>query len=246
MTGLAGGRAAGPCPQPNGTAVRKRRPAAAGRRRAGRLSGRRLRGAAEHGIEPTWIAGISIGAINSAIIAGNRPANASPGCASSGSRRAQPPATAAGPAGCRICIAQFDGPRGWSTSSRPAACADQGRARLLQPRFPPPPLPAGGLGATSWYDTASSSRRWSGWSISIASTREMRFSVGAVNVEHRQFRLFRQCHRYDPRRAYHGQRRAAAGLPAGRDRRRTLLGRRAWFRTPRSTGCCRRGPISTH
>src|SRR5258706_14694638 len=30
---------------------------------------------AEHGVEPSWIAGISIGAINSAIIAGNPPAD---------------------------------------------------------------------------------------------------------------------------------------------------------------------------
>ena len=41
---------------------------------------------AEADIHPNWIAGISIGAINAAIIAGNPPISASTGCASSGRR----------------------------------------------------------------------------------------------------------------------------------------------------------------
>ena len=46
---------------------------AAGRRRARRLSGGVFQALAEAGLEPDWIAGISIGAFNSAIIAGNPP-----------------------------------------------------------------------------------------------------------------------------------------------------------------------------
>ena len=46
---------------------------AAGRRRARLVSGRRLSGAGRGGPHPDWVAGISIGAINSAIIAGNAP-----------------------------------------------------------------------------------------------------------------------------------------------------------------------------
>ena len=46
---------------------------AAGRRRARGLSGRRLRGAERSRHRTDWIAGISIGAINAAIIAGNPP-----------------------------------------------------------------------------------------------------------------------------------------------------------------------------
>jgi NTE family protein len=46
-------------------------PLVSGRRRAGRLSGGVYEALAEREIEPNWIAGISIGAINSAIVAGN-------------------------------------------------------------------------------------------------------------------------------------------------------------------------------
>ena len=49
------------------------RAGAARRRRARRLSGRRLSGAARGWLEPDWIIGTSIGAINAGIIAGNRP-----------------------------------------------------------------------------------------------------------------------------------------------------------------------------
>jgi len=47
---------------------------------------------AEATIHPDWVAGISIGAINGALIAGNPPEGASTGCARSG--RASPPSTA--------------------------------------------------------------------------------------------------------------------------------------------------------
>ncbi len=40
----------------------------------------------EAGIRPDWVAGISIGAINAAIIAGNPQGRASRGCANSGQR----------------------------------------------------------------------------------------------------------------------------------------------------------------
>ena len=54
-------------------AVRADRPAAARRRRAGRLSGGVYQALAEADLHPDWVAGISIGAINSALIAGNPP-----------------------------------------------------------------------------------------------------------------------------------------------------------------------------
>jgi NTE family protein len=41
---------------------------------------------AEAAIHPNWIAGVSIGAINAALIAGNPPRSALIGCASSGRR----------------------------------------------------------------------------------------------------------------------------------------------------------------
>jgi NTE family protein len=39
----------------------------------------------ESGIEPDWVSGVSIGAINAAIIAGNVPINVSAACGRSGS-----------------------------------------------------------------------------------------------------------------------------------------------------------------
>jgi NTE family protein len=38
----------------------------------------------EAGLEPDWVAGVSIGGINAAIIAGNSPENRLPRCAISG------------------------------------------------------------------------------------------------------------------------------------------------------------------
>jgi NTE family protein len=53
--------------------VPARRPSASGRWRPGGLSGGAYAGLAEVGYQPDWVAGISIGAINAAIIAGNPP-----------------------------------------------------------------------------------------------------------------------------------------------------------------------------
>ena len=54
----------------------------------------------------------------------------------------------------------------------------------------------------------------------------MRLSVGAVNVRSGNFVYFDSRQAAHRRAPHHGQRRAAAGLPADRDRRRVLLGRR--------------------
>ena len=65
------------------------------------------------------------------------------------------------------------------------------------------------------------------WSTSTSSTHgAVRLSVGAVNVRTGNFGLLRQPDDADRRAPRHGERRAAAGLSAGRDRRRVLLGRR--------------------
>ena len=58
-----------------GAAATPDRPRLPGRRRARRLPGGRLSGLHEAGIEPDWIIGTSIGAINASLIAGNEPEN---------------------------------------------------------------------------------------------------------------------------------------------------------------------------
>ena len=54
----------------------------------------------------------------------------------------------------------------------------------------------------------------------------MRLSLGAVNVRTGESVYFDSTTAHDRREPRHGERRAAARLPAGRDRRRVLLGRR--------------------
>ncbi|HEY4030816.1 MAG TPA: patatin-like phospholipase family protein [Caulobacteraceae bacterium] len=142
----------------------------------------------EHGVEPTWLCGISIGAINSAIIAGN-------------------------PAGKRVAKlrefwelisagGQWNNPwldfpggeimRGIFNQVAAGGVLVQGVPGFFSPQMPPAPLqPKGAPGATSWYDTSA-----------LKSTLErlvdfdrinhgaMRFSVGAVNVRTGNFAYF--------------------------------------------------------
>ena len=144
---------------------------------------------AEHGIEPTWIAGISIGAINSAIIAGN-------------------------PAGERVAkLREFwesvtTGSAIWSgwlphtplaVSLRAAVnqlSAGEVLARgvpgFFSPRLLPPPLqPSGTPGATSWYDTGTLRKTLEHLvDFDRINRREMRLSIGAVNVRTGNFAYF--------------------------------------------------------
>lgn len=144
---------------------------------------------AEHGIEPTWIAGISIGAINSAIIAGN-------------------------PAGERVAkLREFwesvtTGSAIWggwlphtplAVSLRAAVnqlSAGEVLARgvpgFFSPRLLPPPLqPSGTPGATSWYDTGTLRKTLEHLvDFDRINRREMRLSIGAVNVRTGNFAYF--------------------------------------------------------
>lgn len=144
---------------------------------------------AEHGIEPTWIAGISIGAINSAIIAGN-------------------------PAGERVTkLREFwesvtTGSAIWSgwLPHTPLAVSlravvnqlsagevlARGVPGFFSPRLLPPPLqPSGTPGATSWYDTGTLRKTLEHLvDFDRINRREMRLSIGAVNVRTGNFAYF--------------------------------------------------------
>ena len=118
---------------------------------------------AERGYQPDWVAGISIGAINGAIIAGNPP-----------ERRVERlrefwELITDGIAGKPL----LDGdvaPRHFNEWSALASIAS-GVAGFFRPRMPPAWLqPWGTEGALSFYDTAPLRRRSSGWSISTCST----------------------------------------------------------------------------
>jgi len=144
----------------------------------------------EADIEPTWIAGISIGAINSAIIAGNPRKN----------RVAQLRAFWEGVSAPRDGgLSSFwsdmlngDAARGWVNQVAAGEIMAKGVPSFFAPRLPPPFLmPAGLPGATSWYDTAAlrpTLERLVDFDRINAKT--MRFSVGAVNVRTGNFAYF--------------------------------------------------------
>jgi NTE family protein len=144
----------------------------------------------EHGIEPSWIAGISIGAVNSAIIAGNPPKERV------AKLRAFWEMVSASATSWDSYVPDFirAGPaRGLVNQLAAMGVMTKGAPGFFAPRFPPPYARGAGTdGATSWYDTGE-----------LKATLErlvdfdrinhpdgMRFSVGAVNVETANFAYF--------------------------------------------------------
>ncbi len=141
------------------------------------------------GIEPTWIAGISIGAINSAIIAGNAPADRVP------KLRAFWDLVSAGKSGLSSFWTPFfhhDSARGAINQFAAGDVLVNGVAGFFTPRFPPPTwLHGGGAAATSWYDTSALKATLEGLiDFKRINRKEMRFSVGAVNVRTGNFAYF--------------------------------------------------------
>jgi NTE family protein len=146
------------------------------------------------GIEPGWIAGISIGAINSALIAGN-----------ARERRVERlrqfwetvTAHGSGFAGFWGELLSGGPMRGWINQLSAGRILAEGASGFFTPRVPPPYLrPSGSDGATSWYDVAplrASLERLVDFDRINAG--ETRFSVGAVNVRSGNFVYFDNAHR---------------------------------------------------
>jgi len=143
----------------------------------------------ERGIEPTWIAGISIGAINSAIIAGN-PARDRVAKL----REFWELVSAGGTAwdGWLTNPFQGDAARGAANQLSAGAVLIGGVSGFFTPRFPPPPLqPNGTAAATSWYDTGALRPTLERLiDFDRINSQEMRFSIGAVNVRTGNFAYF--------------------------------------------------------
>jgi NTE family protein len=178
---------------------------------------------AEADLHPDWTAGISIGAINAALIAGNPPEKrveklrefwelvTSPGYDSG-------PAPLLNGDTARTMLNQWSAGRALSL----------GAAGFFAPRPRTPWLwPHGSIEATSYYDTrplrATLERLVD---FDRVDSGGMRFSVGAVNVRTGNYRLFRLDNAPHPPGARDGERGAAARMSRDRDRRRALLGRR--------------------
>jgi NTE family protein len=133
----------------------------------------------EAGIEPNWIAGISIGAINAAIIAGNASNDRVDRL-----RQFWTQVTSDGPGNACLDFARGDAMRQLLNQMSAGYAVASGARGFFKPR-PVPPLfqPGGTIDATSFYDTHELKRTLERLTdfdrINAGMTR---FSVGAVNV----------------------------------------------------------------
>jgi len=150
------------------------------------------------GVEPGWIAGISIGAINSALIAGNAPEHRVDKL-----RAFWELVSAGGSAWATGWSGPLsDGPvRSWLNQLSAGQIMAEGVPDFFLPRLPPPFLqPPGSAAATSWYDTAPLRATLERLvDFDRINARAMRFSVGAVNVRTGNFTYFdNEIHRIGP------------------------------------------------
>jgi NTE family protein len=144
---------------------------------------------AEAGIYPDWVAGISIGAINSAIIAGN-----------------PPQARIEKLRGFWECITtnpwrssfewtnrpRGDAARAWQHQLHAGLAAIAGATGFFAPRYPPPWLyPSGTANATSFYDTRQLKDTLERFvDFDRLNAGAIRLSIGAVNVRSGNFVYF--------------------------------------------------------
>jgi len=154
-----------------------------------------LEALAESGIEPHWIAGISIGALNAAIIAGNPPEERVAKLRTFWDTICQPPFPSA-----PLAAPPLDG-LSWPLAvqnglSGMAALRTlfEGQAGFFLPRLPAPPFAPWrrGPATASWYDTAplrATLERLVDFDR-LNDARAMRVSVGAVNVRSGNFAYF--------------------------------------------------------
>jgi NTE family protein len=144
---------------------------------------------AEAELHPDWIAGISIGAINGALIAGNAPE------ARVDKLRSFWECVTAKP--CfdwseRFSLANGDTVRQWLNQLGASFALVGGAPGFFTPRFPAPWLyPPGATAATSFYDTSVLKQTLERLvDFDRINARRVRFSVGAVNVRSGNFVYF--------------------------------------------------------
>jgi NTE family protein len=136
------------------------------------------------GFRPDWVAGVSIGAINAAIIAGNPP-----DARVKALQAFWKQVSVSLPFQLPIGNEQI---RAFVSESRAAWVATFGVNGFFRPRIPPPTLlPPGGAGATSFYDTAPLRDTLERLvDFDRINARETRLSLGAVNVHTGLLRYF--------------------------------------------------------
>ncbi len=148
-------------------------------------------GLAEANLHPDWVAGISIGSINAAIIAGNPP-----------DRRAERLRDFWGqittdffsmvPFGSRALQSEGDLAREATNQASAAWALLYGAPGFFEPRVPPPWMhPPGSVGATSFFDTSKLKATIENFvDFERLNSGEMRVSLGAVNVRSGNFVFF--------------------------------------------------------
>ncbi|OCC06442.1 hypothetical protein BA190_03345 [Labrys sp. WJW] len=145
----------------------------------------------ERGIQPNWIAGISIGAINAALIAGNAPGERVAKLRRFWEMVSDPPFE---PALEWVRLFAREGDRQHKLVNQLLAgqVLLKGAPKFFEPRFPPPYfMPAGSVGATSFYDTAPLKQTLLQLvDFDRLNSGETRFAVGAVNIASGNFAYF--------------------------------------------------------
>jgi NTE family protein len=164
----------------------------------------------EANLHPDWIAGISIGAINGALIAGNAPE------ARVAKLRAFWQRVTAKPYcdwSTRLFVAKSDAVRQWQNQMSANLALISGASGFFTPRFPAPWLyPPGTMEATSFYDTGRLKATLEQLiDFDRINANRMRLSVGAVNVRSGNFVYFdSRTHTIGPEHIM-----ASAALPPG-------------------------------
>ena len=144
---------------------------------------------AEANLHPDWVAGISIGAINSALIAGNSPAERVDRLREFWEAVSTPPFGIPDPKWLEV---KGDLSRSLLNQAHSLGALLGGVPNFFIPRVPPPYLqPNGTLDATSYYDVAPLRATLERLvDFDLINAREMRFSVGTVNVRTGNFVYF--------------------------------------------------------
>ena len=146
-------------------------------------------GLAEAGVEPNWIAGISIGAINAAIIAGNPPEQRVEKLRGFWELICQPPWLPS------MGLDQWHDPSRWPAMVRSWVHGFEASRAMFEGQrgfFLPRSLPGSGPAEASFYDTTplrATLERFADFDR-INDPRGMRVSIGAVNVRTGNFVYF--------------------------------------------------------
>lgn len=146
---------------------------------------------AEESLCPDWVAGISIGAINSALIAGNPPESRVDKLRSFWEEITSTPAWDCS-AHLHLPITESIEGRKFANQVSAASALFWGVPGFFSPRLPTPWLqPAGSASATSYYDTRGLQTTLERHvDFDLINGNDIRFSVGAVNVRSGNFVYF--------------------------------------------------------